>query len=142
MASEVGRMRKLASLKNGNKHTHGFDGIGWSEDIEGACGELAVAKFLGIYWNGSVNTFKAPDLPNGIQVRTRSKHDYDLIVRTGDPDNERFILVTGRCPEFRIQGWLYGRDAKQDQFRQTFGGRPEAFFVPVDHLNPMDTFMR
>jgi hypothetical protein len=134
MGAEVGRLRQLAALKDGLVHQYGFDGIGWTEHIEGACGEIAVAKYLGIYWGGSVNTFKSEDLGGGIQVRTRSRDDYDLIVRPGDNDDEIFVLVTGRCPHYTIRGWILGRDAKQGEFRADHGGRSSAYFVPQERL--------
>lgn len=133
MASDIGRMRHLSSIKSGLSDAHGFSGDGWSEHIEGACGELSLAKHLGVYWDGSVNTFKKPDLP-GIQVRTRSRDDYDLIVRKGDRDDEIFVLVTGRCPTYTIRGWILGGDAKLEKYKVAHGGRPEAFFVPQDAL--------
>src|ERR1051326_1480658 len=51
----------------------------WDMDIEGACGELAVAKALGLQWEGRSFTFKKGDIGKNIQVRTTSK--YSLIIR-------------------------------------------------------------
>lgn len=136
MASEIGRLRHLVSVKRGLLDQHGFTGDGWAEHIEGACGELAVAKALGRYWDGSVNTFEQPDLP-GLQVRTRSQTYYDLIVRPADSDDDLFVLVTGRCPRYVVRGWIKGADAKQEQWLQTHGNRPGAYFVPQSALHEM-----
>lgn len=141
MASEVGRLRQLSSIKRQSPDAHGFDGVGWSEHIEGACGELAVAKYLGVYWDGSVDTFTANDLP-GLQVRTRSSHRWELIVRPDDDDATRWVLVTGRCPAYRVRGWIHGREAKRDDWWQTHGGRPGAYFVPHDALHAMSALER
>jgi len=138
MASEIGRFRQLAAMKKGLDDKHGFAGEGWSEHVEGACGELAVARFLGIYWDGGINTFKKPDLP-GLQVRTRSRDSYDLIVRPGDSDLDRFVLVTGRCPEYQIRGWITGSNAKKSDYLQVYGGRPAAYFVPASALSSPDS---
>jgi hypothetical protein len=137
MASHVGWMRQLAAVKAGKQDRHGYDGEGWSEHIEGACGEMAVAKLLGIFWDGSVNTWKASDLP-GLQIRTRSRHDYDLIVRPSDDSDSRWVLVTGRCPEYRVHGWISGASAKRPEFLKTYGGRPAAYFVPASKLRRMN----
>jgi len=137
MASHVGWMRQLSAIKSGLVDRHGYDGEGWSEHIEGACGELAVAKLLGVFWDGSVNTWKANDLP-GIQVRTRSKHGYDLLLRDDDADEARWVLVTGRCPAYVVHGWISGADAKRPEYLQAYGGRPPAFFVPSSRLRPID----
>lgn len=102
--------------------------------VEGALGELAVAKALGMYWSGSINGFRAPDVGQSIQVRTRSRHDYDLIVRDSDADEAAFVLVTGSAPEYHVRGWMRGALAKRDEYRQEHGGRPPAYFVPAAHL--------
>lgn len=139
IASHVGWMRQIASLKSGLRDQHGYSGCGWTEHCEGACGELVVAKTLGIYWDGSVNTFKNPDLPGNIDVRTRSRDDYELIVRPNDNDHSRFVLVTGRCPKYRIVGWLHGDQAKQPEWLKNHGGRESAYFVPHSELQPIET---
>ena len=137
MASDVGRMRSLASIRQGLKHKYGMVTAGWTEGIEGACGELAVAKVLGIYWDGSVNTFKSPDVGD-LQVRTRSKDHYDLIVRPEDSSSEIFVLVTGTCPSYAVHGWIRGADAKQREFLKDYGNRPPAYFVPKNRLRPIE----
>lgn len=141
MASHVGWMRQLKAMMAGKQDSHGYDGEGWSEHIEGACGEMAVAKLLGIFWDGSVNTWKANDLP-GLQVRTRSRHDYDLIVRPGDDDESTWVLITGRCPAYCVRGWIEGRNAKRPEWLANHAGRQPAYFVPANQLNPMDELPR
>lgn len=137
MASHVGWMRQLAAVRAGRPDRHGYEGDGWSEHIEGACGEIAVAKALGLYWNGSVDTFKLGDDVPGLQVRTRSRDTYELIVRPNDPDDATWVLVTGRTPMFWIRGWIFGRDAKRQEWMQNHGGRPSAYFVPHVALRPL-----
>lgn len=137
MASEIGRLRQLAAIRRGSNDNHGFSGLGWSEHIEGACGELAVCKLIGVYWDGGVDTFKLPDIGAKTQVRTRSSHSYELIVRGDDSDDEIFILATGKCPTYRIHGYCYGRDGKKSEYSQTHGGRPAAYFVPQKALRPI-----
>lgn len=140
MGAEIGKLRQLASIRRGSQHKYGMTADGWTEHIEGACAELAVAKALGIYWDGSVDTFKGrPDLPGAVEVRRRSRDDWDLIVRPDDPDDAWFVLVVGSCPVYRIVGMMLGRQAKQDCWRQEYGGRPAAFFVPQADLLPFGT---
>lgn len=136
-ASLVGVMRQVASLRDRRKHIAGMDAIGWTEHIEGACGEIAVAKALGVYWSAHVNNFSGDDLP-GIQIRTRRRQDWDLIVRPQDDDNARWVLVTGECPIYVVRGWIRGMDAKRNEWLSNHAGRPPAFFVPQSALRPMD----
>lgn len=137
MASEIGRLRQLASVKHGRQDRHGFEGAGWDAHIEGACGELAVARRLGRYWNGSVNNFDGADVSGGLQVRTRSSHSYDLLIRPDDSPDASWVLVTGRCPDYWVRGWIQGREAKDPRWLRAHGNRPAAYFLPASKLRPM-----
>jgi len=135
MGAECGIMRNLTSLHRPD--SYGFsDEHGWNAHIEGACGEIAVAKLLGRYWSPSVNTFSAPDIGLNIQVRTRSRHDYELIVREKDEPEHAYVLVTGKAPAFIVRGYCLGSDARQKEWLQEHGGRPPAWFVPQASLWP------
>jgi hypothetical protein len=131
MAAQIGLERKLLAIENGHKDNHGFSGPGWNEDIEGACGEMAVSKFLGVYWGGGMgDEFKAPDVGDRIQVRTTPRHDGSLIVRKDAKDEHLYVLVTGTAPNFFLRGFISAADAKRDEFIQAPNGRPPAWFVP------------
>lgn len=102
---------------------------------------MAVAKLMGIYWPGSVNTFKAHDLP-GLEVRTRSEHAYELIVREDDDPDTLFVLVTGKCPEYYVRGFIKGSDAfSRPQWLRDHGGREPAYFIPHASLSPTELLM-
>lgn len=137
-ASEVGRLRKLHSLSKGSVNNHGFSGAGWNEDIEGACAEMAVAKALGRYWDGGIDTYKGGDV-GSYQVRWTPKESNSLIVRAQDADDAVFILVTGVSPHYVVQGWVTGGEAKQPQWARDPNGRPAAYFVPQQALHPLTT---
>lgn len=137
-AAHAGVDRQVQALVKGLPDRHGFQGSGWDVHIDGALGELAVAKALNRFWSASVGTFKTGGDVGSIQVRCRSRHDYELLVRDTDPDDAAFILVTGRAPTFRVHGWIYGRDAKRPEWRQTHGNRPPAYFVPHSALQSLE----
>ena len=109
----------------------------------GAAGEVAVASYLGL----KEHLFKeteakrgSDDLP-GIDVKTRSKASYDLIVQRQSDPNRKFVLVTIESQQTLIHGWCYGKDAMQNQFwKDPARGRP-AYFVPKEHLHPIDTLV-
>jgi len=136
LAAQVGIGRQLSAINKGLRMAFGLNGPGWNEHIEGAAGEMATAKALNVFWDGSVDTFKRPDVGQ-LQIRTRTRHDWDLIVRKGDADDECFLLVTGTMPNFRVHGFLLGRDAKQETWLQSYAGRTPAYFVPKEHLLPL-----
>lgn len=133
-AATVGLMRQIAALKANCQDKHGFAGLGWSEHIEGACGECAAAKALGVYWQPTINTFSRGSDVAGYQVRTRSRSDYDLLIRDNDDPAKIFILVLGRCPTYEVVGWLRALDARRQEWRQDYGERGAAWFVPRSHL--------
>jgi hypothetical protein len=109
-------------------------------DVVGAAAELAAAEALDLEWPGTIDPDdrNAPDIPPDWQVRMRLEHDRDLIVREYDRDDQRFILVTGLGPTFRVHGWLFGAEAKRIGVRQDRGnyGLP-AWWVPQSALVPI-----
>lgn len=134
MAAFVGVRRQCESIIKGLKDANCETENGWQVHVEGALGELAFAKALGLYWDGSVNTFKTGADVGGIQVRTRSKPSYELIVRDNDRDEDWFALVRGKCPTYTVVGCIRARDAKKYEFRKAYGNGKPAFFVPDSAL--------
>lgn len=143
LAAMTGVKRQIEALRAGRPDRYGADAHdGWSLHIEGAAGEAAAAKVLDRYWGATVNTFSSGGDVGLLQVRTRSRHDYELIVRDKDRHEDAFILVTGTVPRFRVHGWINGRDAKREEWKREHGGRPAAFFVPQDKLSPLSTLRK
>jgi hypothetical protein len=139
MAAQIGTLRHIEALRKGLPDRYGFDGeTGWTVHIEGAAGEIAVGKTLGIYWGGSVNTFKTEADVGKLEVRTRSKDYYELLIRDSDSSDSAYVLVTGKAPTYNVVGWIFGKDAKQPQWKKEYGGRPAAYFVPHDSLLSID----
>jgi hypothetical protein len=138
LAGGVGVRRQVSALAAGRKDRHGMKPEdGWKVHVEGACGELAVAKYLGKYWDGSVDTFRRlPDLGN-VEIRTRSKHYYELIIRRDDDPEKFYVLVTGIAPRYRVRGWIKGADARNSDWLRSHGNREEAWFVPTSQLQAM-----
>lgn len=129
-ASMVGVIRNAESLSNNRKRRFTKGPTSWEAHVLGALGEAVAAKSLGVYWVGGVCTFKNEGDVGRLEVRTRSRHDYELIIRDDDPDDRPYILVTGEGPEFRVHGWIMGKDARRDEWRQDHGGYEPAYFVP------------
>lgn len=109
-AIAVGSERVIQSRhlqhRNGMSDNHRFD-----YNVEGAAGEYAVALFLGIQWDKTVNTFRTvADVGKNIEVKTRSEYNYGLITRQWDRENltdtKLFVHVTGRSPEMHVRGWI------------------------------------
>ena len=86
--------------------------------------------------------FKAPSATSTydvgtLQVRTALTRNRLFDCAPRHKDERAFVLAVGTAPRFRIAGWMWGRDAKQQEFwKDPAGGRP-AFFVPQDRLAPI-----
>ena len=110
-----------------------------------ASSELAVAKALHLYWNGSVNTFSRPDLPN-IEIKSQLHHVLDrnkqtnfLIVRKNMPDDQRYVLVVVHSKtDYRIAGFIPGYKAKQEKYISQRMGREPFYEVPLGALYPIE----
>lgn len=140
-AALVGVARNVEAMRKGCVSRMPI-GDEWNAHILGALGEAAFAKATNRYWSGSVNTFKAADVGDNIQIRTRSKASYDLIVRAGDKDDDVYVLVTGGPAEFVLHGWIRCADAKRSEFKANYGMHGEAYFVPKSELQPIDPLVR
>ena len=138
-AAIVGVMRQVRGLQEGLVATDGAKKSQyWQIHIDGALGECALAKHLGLYWSG-VGELRQTDVggTTGVDVRTRSEHHLDLVIKDKDPDDRRFYLVTGSYGSYQVHGWIMGRDGKQQKWWSDAGGR-QLYFVPQSELNTDD----
>jgi len=132
---------------NESKGLRGRNGGAWQGskalDIHllGAAGEMAVASFLGMkehLYQEKEARRGSDDLP-GMDIKTRSRHKYDLIVQKNEDARKKFVLVTIECQKTFLHGWCYGKEAMKDEFwADPARGRP-AYFVGKEHLRPMET---
>lgn len=147
IAMMIGTRRQEEAVRKGLKDKHGLE-FGSKDPlvchIEGVAGEMACAQALNIYWVPTVNTFKSPDLSYDIQVKTRGRPDYDLLVRPKDDANHVFVLVTKELTNltYRVHGYLHGFDAKKPEYLQNHGGRAPAYFVPQSALGPIEDLIQ
>jgi hypothetical protein len=148
MAILVGVNRETSSWRKNRKHSAGYKPKDlFDTGIKAAGSEIAVAKSLGLYWDGSVDTFKdKADVGNKTEVRMTSMREPKLIVRPNDYDSRDYVLVRdlwqhGFNPKYEILGWLSGFDAKQKEYLTDNGnGRPPAYFVPMKYLRSMEDY--
>ena len=109
----------------------------------GALGEMAVASYLGLknfLYLDKIPKKDSYDLPFGIDVKTRAKHYYDLIVQLDEKENKNFWLCTIQSGEIHIKGWIQGRFCFKPEFIKDPAGGRKAYFVPQSKLWPPETF--
>jgi len=138
-----GALRSMESILHGREDSvynkSWLDGT--RDHILGACGEIAVAKFLGVYSSLSINEFGKPDIHVNnvsIEVRHRASTDHDLIVRRRDNPSSVFVLTRGMPPSIQIVGWNIGREIMIDKYLNNHGGYGQAWFVPPSALLEME----
>jgi len=138
----IGKIRNDEAIKAGKKNPLNKNAT-FEEDLHvhyvGAAGEMAFAKAMNYYFDATVNTYKNGYDVHKMQVRTRTKDYYDLIVRSNDKDDDIFVLVLKNEDSFKICGWIKGSDAKKKQYIKNYGYMNPAYFVPQSDLNPMHT---
>tara|TARA_Y100000310_G_scaffold191013_1_gene191013 strand:+ start:2173 stop:2637 length:465 start_codon:yes stop_codon:yes gene_type:complete len=133
-AGLVGVSRQVKGLKKAGRYGVNNEKTGWQIHCDGACGEMAVAKWSGVFYDGALGDFEAKDAGK-YQVRTNPNDWGDLILHPRDNDDDIFILVLSHeSPVFYLRGWLYGREGKKKEYwRDGTKGRP-AFFAPQEIL--------
>jgi len=114
-------------------------------NMYGAAGEMAVAVYLGLkdeLYKDEYAVKGSSDLPGEIDVKTRTKHNYDLVVQLNDKPGKNYWLVTIENKEVRLHGWLpYSECTKEEYKKDPVGGRP-AYFVPKHVLNSPEAWIR
>lgn len=92
----------------------------FSTHVVGAMAELAVAKELGVEWEGHVNHFSLPDITvrrgiKNIWIEVRySPQRVDIKVKDTDPDHAIVVGVNGSPPDFKILGFVKAGTVKKN----------------------------
>lgn len=106
----------------------------------GAAGEMAAASYLGLkqfLYQETEARRGSYDLPPNIDVKTRSRHYYDLICQLDESPDKVLVLVTIENRITLVHGWITSEDAMQEKWKKDPAkGRP-AYFVPKDNLSPI-----
>ena len=140
VATYIGSRRNAEAKFRGRKarFPEKVPGELWGFHIEAAHAELAVAKYLGIYWGFGVNTFHVADIVNTkLEVRWSLRED----VKVRPDDNGIIVSVTGSSPTYEIKGWIKAEDAKQDKWKYT-KTLPVCYFVPHKELLPIEELQK
>jgi hypothetical protein len=128
-AGSTGMRREISARLKASEHNYisGKWTDGWRQNIEGALGEYAAARALGIAFDyDAVDVYNVSDLVykgNRVQVRTAIVKEWEwkapdilqkkpLIVKPTDPDDWICLLVTGAAPKYSVCGWMPAGEAK------------------------------
>lgn len=143
-AAQTGTNRCLNALRKGLKDAHGYEGFGFDISIQGALGEIALAKYLNVYWdqyNSKRETWYEGDV-GSFEVRTIRKRHHNLTLHQRDRDNRAYILACAEPPTVLLLGWIMGKDGKLEKYwTEPQKGRP-CFLFPRNKLKPMGELKR
>ncbi|NBT76694.1 MAG: hypothetical protein EBT15_12170 [Betaproteobacteria bacterium] len=108
----VGSARNKSAIKRESRDVYPCDPVlSWGQHVEAAGAEMAVAKYLGLYWDGSVDTYRSGsgDLPyTNIDV----KHSKDGKWKVKEKDDGELILVKGTMPDYIIEAYCLTDEVK------------------------------
>ena len=113
-----------------------------SEELVGAAGEMAVAKWRGKFFLPHLNTFHKVADCGGVEVRSTSHASGHLILRDNDPADRRYVLAIVGRDGVTLAGWIQGREGRQPEWRRASrtSDRP-AWWVPQESLMAMDSLL-
>lgn len=133
----VGVLRQSRAMQNGWKPAAGAtEDRHWQIHIAGALGEVAVAKYLGVYWSG-VGELGQTDVggTTGHDVRCRAGATDELPIKADDPNDRRFYLVTGGYGVYKFRGWFMAGDGKREEWLVKCADGRNLYFVPQGELH-------
>ena len=161
VASSTGAMRHIKKIDR-KEGGNGADNVmmGWQYNCSGAIAEMAFAKWMGVYWDASVGTFRSRPDVMGYEIRSTYKPDWGLILRPRDLvsqvpfsqglpplsdqdikklDRKIYVLVlTYHAPRYEMLGWIKGSEAARVMKPERLDPkRKPAWVVGRGHLSPM-----
>jgi len=115
--------------------------------VQGAKTESAVAKGLGVRWDGEVfsleeflrNRQSYFDVGGEVEVRSTKYSNGRLIIKKHDKDDAPFVLVIVRGNNtYDLMGWCYGREGKRQEWWLEMGYGLPQYYVPQSELKPIE----
>lgn len=105
IAFHVGTQRALSARRNGTKDQYGIEQGRLEADINGAIGEAAFAKYLNVFYHGTIGETEAIDVAC-FQTRTTAWPNGHLLIYQKDNPKHLFVLMRHLMPKIFIVGWV------------------------------------
>ena len=102
--------------------------------------EIAAAKALGVdQFDASMSKWKqTADIGRNIEVRWSQWESAHAICKPSDREDDLILLVTGRCPEYKVIGYIPVAVARKPRFLHKTG----SWWVSQINLRPVETLAR
>lgn len=146
----AGLMRQINGIRRSREPNYKIGNLlNWQIHIEGCMGEFCVAKFLNRFWCGKLGDVSPGDV-GPVEVRTAGAtiteydlprvHKRRLCCHKDDLNDKPFVHVTGINGQYRLHGWLYGREVKLDEYwKDPTGADRPAYYAPNNKLRSLES---
>jgi hypothetical protein len=103
--------------------------------------EIAVAKYFGmIGFDPAMSRFKlTADVGAAIEVKWTHYDGGSLIIYESDRNHDVAVLVVGKCPKYRIAGWIPVSIAKRDRYKHH---KQPTWWIGQQNLQPIENLYR
>jgi|2_EtaG_2_1085320.scaffolds.fasta_scaffold05805_1 hypothetical protein len=133
MGANAGAQRRIYNIVK--KHPPMFPSARgqWHEDIEGALAEMALAKHMGVYWQGK-GSVRGPDVGD-FEVRWTPWETGKLVLHEKtDKPGKRYHLVTGEYGQYTLRGWYTMEEGCRPEYWDDTQKYPQ-HFIPQGVLH-------
>lgn len=147
LALNTASKRFIGNIRMGKGFSYGYQGdykkqLG--DSFLGALGELAYAKAMNQFYNGSYSDDKQfysdSDFQNNIEIRCQERKDYNfLLIRPGEKKGKYILVIHEGDYEFSILGFFpFINDMPERLTNFGFSQRPPAYKVDIKELYNME----
>jgi hypothetical protein len=135
----VAELRNGENVKLGIRGKFGGRANGVEENLIGVPAEMAVAKYLGLYWEPEFKKKQPVDIKPDIQVRASVTLNARLLLHDEDRDTDKFVWVIKQGNTYTAKGWILCSEGKRlTRLTDPSGDDRPAYFVANEKLWPME----
>ena len=147
LALDTANKRFIGNLKMNKGFSYGYNkGLKGqlTDGFLGALGEVAYAKAMNQFYNGSytdnLERYNDSDFQGKIEIRTQEKKDYNfLLIRPGEKRGKYILIIHEGDFEFSILGWFpFINDMPERLTNFGYTNRPAVYKVDIKELMDMN----
>jgi hypothetical protein len=109
--------------------------------IQGMRAEIAVCKYLNVWWTG-LRGRAAVDCGGVVESRSTWDYEGDLLLKDYDKLDYIHVLVTGTAPHLTLAGWCEPREVCAEEFwKDRWNQDRWGWWIPQGLLRPMEELL-